>query len=56
MGQNLSWIHVLDDHEIHNDWDGYVFPLPIVCSPACYSVLRKQLSWFFVLFLLLFFT
>lgn len=22
VGQNLSWIHVLDDHEIHNDWDG----------------------------------
>ena len=21
MGQNLSWIHVLDDHEIANDWD-----------------------------------
>lgn len=21
VGQNLSWIHVLDDHEIHNDWD-----------------------------------
>lgn len=22
VGQNLSWIHVLDDHEIANDWDG----------------------------------
>ncbi|RDW95114.1 alkaline phosphatase family protein-like protein [Coleophoma crateriformis] len=22
VGQNLSWIHVLDDHEIQNDWDG----------------------------------
>lgn len=22
VGQNLSWIHVLDDHEIKNDWDG----------------------------------
>lgn len=22
VGQNLSWIHVLDDHEISNDWDG----------------------------------
>ncbi|KAI3396345.1 hypothetical protein diail_12235 [Diaporthe ilicicola] len=22
VGQNLSWIHVLDDHEILNDWDG----------------------------------
>lgn len=21
IGQNLSWIHVLDDHEIENDWD-----------------------------------
>ncbi|KAI1824764.1 PhoD-like phosphatase [Xylaria intraflava] len=21
IGQNLSWIHVLDDHEIQNDWD-----------------------------------
>ncbi|KAJ8131650.1 hypothetical protein O1611_g1977 [Lasiodiplodia mahajangana] len=21
IGQNLSWIHVLDDHEISNDWD-----------------------------------
>lgn len=21
VGQNLSWIHVLDDHEISNDWD-----------------------------------
>ncbi|ESZ89717.1 hypothetical protein SBOR_9900 [Sclerotinia borealis F-4128] len=21
VGQNLSWIHVLDDHEIANDWD-----------------------------------
>ncbi|CAJ2507882.1 Uu.00g090680.m01.CDS01 [Anthostomella pinea] len=21
VGQNLSWIHVLDDHEIQNDWD-----------------------------------
>ncbi|KAI2633877.1 PhoD-like phosphatase [Xylaria nigripes] len=21
IGQNLSWIHVLDDHEIANDWD-----------------------------------
>ena len=21
VGQNLSWIHVLDDHEIENDWD-----------------------------------
>lgn len=21
VGQNLSWIHVLDDHEIKNDWD-----------------------------------
>lgn len=21
IGQNLSWIHVLDDHEILNDWD-----------------------------------
>lgn len=21
VGQNLSWIHVLDDHEILNDWD-----------------------------------
>lgn len=21
-GQNLSWIHVIDDHEIANDWDG----------------------------------
>ncbi|EQB52691.1 PhoD-like phosphatase [Colletotrichum gloeosporioides Cg-14] len=21
VGQNLSWIHVLDDHEIGNDWD-----------------------------------
>ncbi|TPX10915.1 uncharacterized protein E0L32_008121 [Thyridium curvatum] len=21
VGQNLSWIHVLDDHEIRNDWD-----------------------------------
>lgn len=21
VGQNLSWIHVLDDHEIYNDWD-----------------------------------
>ncbi|RKF58698.1 putative alkaline phosphatase family protein [Golovinomyces cichoracearum] len=21
VGQNLSWIHVLDDHEIDNDWD-----------------------------------
>lgn len=21
IGQNLSWIHVLDDHEIRNDWD-----------------------------------
>lgn len=21
VGQNLSWIHVLDDHEINNDWD-----------------------------------
>ena len=24
VGQNLSWIHVLDDHEIANDWDGNV--------------------------------
>lgn len=31
VGQNLSWIHVLDDHEIHNDWDGYVFSFPILC-------------------------
>ncbi|RDL40921.1 uncharacterized protein BP5553_00900 [Venustampulla echinocandica] len=22
VGQNLSWIHVWDDHEIANDWDG----------------------------------
>ncbi|PVH74352.1 hypothetical protein DL98DRAFT_499899 [Cadophora sp. DSE1049] len=22
VGQNMSWIHVLDDHEIANDWDG----------------------------------
>lgn len=22
VSQNLSWIHVLDDHEISNDWDG----------------------------------
>lgn len=22
VGQNLSWIHVIDDHEIKNDWDG----------------------------------
>ncbi|OWP05354.1 alkaline phosphatase family protein [Marssonina coronariae] len=22
VSQNLSWIHVLDDHEIANDWDG----------------------------------
>jgi alkaline phosphatase D len=22
VGQNLSWIHVIDDHEIANDWDG----------------------------------
>lgn len=21
VGQNLSWLHVLDDHEIKNDWD-----------------------------------
>ncbi|KAJ9139447.1 Alkaline phosphatase D [Pleurostoma richardsiae] len=21
VGQNLSWIHILDDHEIANDWD-----------------------------------
>lgn len=21
VGQNLSWIHVIDDHEIRNDWD-----------------------------------
>lgn len=21
IGQNISWIHVLDDHEIRNDWD-----------------------------------
>ena len=24
VGQNLSWIHVLDDHEIANDWDSNV--------------------------------
>ena len=24
VGQNLSWIHVLDDHEIANDWDANV--------------------------------
>lgn len=28
VGQNLSWIHVLDDHEIQNDWDGYVLARP----------------------------
>ncbi|KAK4191350.1 alkaline phosphatase D [Podospora australis] len=22
VGQNLSWIHTIDDHEIKNDWDG----------------------------------
>ncbi|EHK99563.1 putative Alkaline phosphatase D [Glarea lozoyensis 74030] len=24
VGQNLSWIHVIDDHEIANDWDGNI--------------------------------
>lgn len=34
VSQNLPWIHVMDDHEIANDWDGNITaPYPAAADP-----------------------
>lgn len=62
VGQNLSWIHVLDDHEIYNDWDANTTgvyssalnpwqlynaaPNPPVAKKAGSSSLRKDATYY----------